>query len=262
MAKCGFCKREFSNAQGVRAHLKHCHLYKGRGESPKNLPTQPRTQVSEEKHLNQLWRDARHSQGARVYSLPASSYTKERNITRSKHPQNSAHPIPRLTPDRIEENRRQVELEKEKEGERQATQPQEHRKRQLIQQIKFNVVDLYWQGMDLSVETKVGAKMAIEKKLLELPILELPYYEVQQIGEAIRDRIYSRYRQSQSVPQIQPQKGEIVMPITKVLSGFFYCPECDSDYELDRTPENEARCPSCRIALVEDLDQGEEQDSD
>lgn len=256
MAKCGFCKREFSNAQGVRAHLKHCHLYKGRGEGHKTPPSQPRRHVSEEEHLNQLLRGASHSQGARFYSSPSASYTKERNLTRSDQPKNSAHPLPRLTPGRIEENRRQAELRKEEERRKQIVQQQqEQRKRQLIQQIKANVVDLYWLGMDLPTEAKVHAKQVIEQKLSRLPILELPYYEVQQNGEAIRDRIYSRYRQSQSVPHIQPQKKEVVMPMRKLLSGLFICPRCEEEYELDRTPEKEAKCETCQVTLEEGDDE-------
>jgi len=161
------------------------------------------------------------------------------------------------------EDSRQEQLRREEERRKQLFQlQQEQRKRQLIQQIKSNVVDLYWQGLDLPTEAKVDAKLAIEKKLLELPILELPYYEIQQVGEAIRDRIYSRYRQSQSVPQIQPQKKEVVMPMKRLLTGLYFCPQCDDDFELDLTPQSEARCPNCRVALEEDDDQGEdEQDS-
>ena len=263
MAKCGFCKREFSNAQGVRAHLKHCHLYKGRGEGPKTPPSQPRRHVSEEEHLNQLLRGASHSQGPRFYSSPSASYTKERNLTRSDQPKNSAHPLPRLTPGRIEENRRQAELRKEEERRKQIVQQQqEQRKRQLIQQIKANVVDLYWLGLDLPTEVKVDAKLAIEKTLAKLPILELPYYEVQQHGEAIRDRIYSRYRQSQSVPHIQPQKKEVVMPMKRLLTGLYFCPQCDDDFELALTPQSEARCPTCRVALEKDADQEENDQED
>jgi len=165
-----------------------------------------------------------------------------------------------LTPGQIEENRRQVALRTEEERRKQIVQQQqEQRMRQLIQQIKTNVVDLYWQGMDLPTEAKVQAKQDIEKKLHELPILELPYYEVQQHGEAIRDRIYSRYRQSQSVPQIQPQKKEVVMPMKRLLTGLYFCPQCDDDFELDLTPQSEARCPACRVALEEDDGQGEDE---
>jgi len=251
MAKCGFCKREFSNAQGVRAHLKFCHLYKARGEGPKTLPSQPRRAVSEEEHLNKLLRGASQSQGARFYSSLSASYTKERNLTRFDQPQNSAHPLPRLTPGRIEENRRQVELRKEMERRKQADQrQQEQRKRQLVQQIKSNVVDCYWL-CDVPMEARVEAKLAIEKKLFSLQILELPHYEIQQVGEAIRERIYSRYRQNQSVQQVQPTQKENIMAITKLVSGLFICPKCEIEYELDRTHEKDARCSTCHVNLEE-----------
>ena len=199
MAKCHFCERKFSNTQAVRAHLKHCPFYQGRRETPKSVPTRSRKHDSPAAHFHRLLTDARQNQGGRVYSSQSSSYPKEQNVARSIQPQDSSPPN-RLPPDRKADDIRRDQLRKEEAERRKQVvqQQQEQRKRQLIQQIKSNVVDLYWLGMDLPTEAKVHAKQVIEQKLSRLPILELPYYEVQQHGEAIRDRIYSRYRQPSS----------------------------------------------------------------
>jgi transcription initiation factor IIE alpha subunit len=44
----------------------------------------------------------------------------------------------------------------------------------------------------------------------------------------------------------------------RLLSGLYFCPQCDDDFDLDLTPESEARCPTCRVVLEED--QGAEED--
>jgi hypothetical protein len=45
----------------------------------------------------------------------------------------------------------------------------------------------------VSTSTKAEAKMAIEREMRTLPLLELPLEELQQIGTGIRDKIYARY---------------------------------------------------------------------
>ena len=41
------------------------------------------------------------------------------------------------------------------------------------------------------------------------------------------------------------------MPIHKILSGFYICPRCDEEFELDRVQERDAICKDCRVTLEE-----------
>ena len=106
----------------------------------------------------------------------------------------------------------------------------------------------------------IEAKEAIERKLLTLPLLELPLTELQQIGTGLRDTIYDRYRTPAVSAPVQPTSlitsnplptQEVTMPKRKVLSGYFECPLCEEKYELIRTPEREALCEACHAKLVE-----------
>jgi len=106
------------------------------------------------------------------------------------------------------------------------------------------------------MEAQVEAKLSIEQKLLTLPILDLPFFEILQIGQALRDSVYGKFRQNQSTHNIHPQKKELNMPITKLLSGLFDCPSCGDEFALDLTPEKEARCPECNVTLEEIEDSG------
>jgi hypothetical protein len=159
----------------------------------------------------------------------------------------------------LEEARRQRERQQQEQNRKiQEQQFREQKIRQIIQQVKMYVEDWDWQNWEAPTETRVKVKMAIERTLLRMNILDLPYQEVLEVGQAVRDRIYARYRQTQSVHPVQLQTQEVIMPMKKVLSGWFFCPQCDDEFELDRTPEKEARCPTCGVRLEKD----EESDND
>ena len=261
MAKCQFCKREFASQQSVRAHLKHCRPYKSlKGRRAVPLGNLSR-QTSQEAHLKRLLQGARLNKGPPTVLGPQTRSISGRRGEEEGLPSRSQEQGSQIEDVRREKERRHME-ETQKTLERKAT---EQRIRQVLQKIKSNVVDLYWQWPDVPREAKVQAKLAIEHTLLRLPILDLPYFEIHQIGEAVRDRIYERYHQDQLIQPVQVQKKELTMPMTKVLSGLFICPRCEEEYELDRTPENEAQCVSCHVKLEEldeDADWGDEQTDD
>jgi hypothetical protein len=161
----------------------------------------------------------------------------------------------------VQEVRRQWEA-RQAEKRRQAA---EHRaraaqQREVIQYLKLLVVDMYFTLEPIPLEARAEAKVAIERELRQLPLLELPLLELQQIGNAIRDKVFAQYR-TVTVPitvlpprpstpaASHPQQKEITVPIYRVLSGYFECPLCNEEYELDRVPEREAVCEECHVKL-------------
>ena len=53
------------------------------------------------------------------------------------------------------------------------------------------------------------------------------------------------------------------MPMHKVLTGFFICPDCENEFELDRMPETKAICADCgaRLEALEDEDEDDDDDA-
>jgi hypothetical protein len=121
-------------------------------------------------------------------------------------------------------------------------------------------VDLHFSLSPVPSAAIAEAKEAIERKLITLPILELPLTELQQIGTGLRDTIYDRYRTPAVSAPVQPTSlitsnplptQEVTMPKRKLVSGYFACPLCEEEYELDRVPEREAVCDECHVKLQE-----------
>ena len=51
------------------------------------------------------------------------------------------------------------------------------------------------------------------------------------------------------------------MPMHRVLTGYFMCPRCDEEFELNLVPEKEAVCADCRVPL-EELEMDEDDGDD
>jgi hypothetical protein len=190
-------------------------------------------------------------------------------------------PTPRPDPDGAREQRALREREERREvqerdaARQQATEKRlrEAQRRQLIQQIKWVVIDMFVTWERISPEAIAEAKEEIERKLSTLPILELPVHELQQLGTAIREKVYRSYR-TREVPVFPPPHQtatpmtvhhaprEVAMPMHRILSGFFMCPSCDEEFELDLTPEKEAVCPDCGVRLEEFDEEDDDGDED
>jgi hypothetical protein len=142
--------------------------------------------------------------------------------------------------------------------------------REVIQYLKLLVVDMYFTWEPIPPEARAEAKAQIERTLATLPILDLPPLERQQIATGVREQVFAPYRKSptHNVAAVPPprdvtpttvhsQPKEIAMPMHRVLTGYFICPRCDEEFELDRMPEKEAVCDECRVPL-EELEEEEE----
>ncbi|MEO7862418.1 MAG: hypothetical protein ABIU05_18695 [Nitrospirales bacterium] len=51
------------------------------------------------------------------------------------------------------------------------------------------------------------------------------------------------------------------MPMHKILTGYFICPTCEEEFNLDRVPEKEAVCADCRVSL-EELEEEDDDDDE
>lgn len=232
MATCRFCGREFGSRQGVYAHLKSCERYLSRRRRrPQSgraqLPTLPQVPFRQRHHLMpEALSDAAMSQPEILEEL-----AQLRKEVQGQTPQRQA-----------EHRARQEKIRKE------------------IQDIKWAVVDVHQLPWKVPPEARAAAKIAIERKLQELPVLELPYLELYQIASAVRDGIYKEYTSAptKAQPFLNP---EVLMPKARLLTGWFVCPDCDEAFELDEEPEHEAVCEDCAVPL-EELDEDDEDEEE
>jgi hypothetical protein len=256
MARCGFCHREFKSSQSVRAHLRFCQVYQRTPRNPSAPPRAPRA-TTEEEDLRRLFGPAVPSRRPH----PASQDLEPRRTARPPTPPRDPGVSRELI---VQEVRRQWEA-RQADKRRQATEQRSRaaEQRQVIQYLKLLVVDLYFTREPIPPEARAEAKMEIERTLATLPLLELPPWEQQQLAIGVRDRVFASYRKAPTpnaatVPPpreistiVHAQPTEVIMPMHKVLTGYFICPCCDEEFELDRMPEKEAVCEDCRVPLDE-----------
>lgn len=263
MARCNYCGRVFKSSQGVRAHLRFCRAYKHRRTNP-SPPPRARRATTEEEDLRRLWSSAAPSR-----RTPTS--LSENEPRRAARP-----PIPRRDPGWsqeliAQEVRRQWEaLQEEKRRHAAEQRSRDAQQREVIQYLKLLVVDMYFMWEPIPQEARAEAKAQIERTLATLPILDLPPLERQQIATGVREHVFAQFRRLPT-PVVVPsrsdvtqillpaQSTEVAMPLRKVLSGFFECPLCGEEYELDRVPELEAVCEECHVKLEEVDDEGDDE---
>ena len=264
MARCGFCQREFKSSQSVRAHLRFCRVYQRTPRTP-STPPRARRATTEEEDLR------------RILGPPVPS-SRPHSTSQDLEPRRTARPS---TPPRdpgvsreliVQEVRRQWEA-RQAEKRRQAAEHQARaaEQRQIIQYIKLLVVDMYFTLEPIPLEARAEAKAQIERTLSALPLMELPQWEQQQLATGVRERVFAPYRttptpNAAAVPPLREistivnaQPTEVIMPMHRVLTGYFICPRCDEEFELDRMPEKEAVCDDCHVPL-EELEEDEDGD--
>jgi hypothetical protein len=245
--------------------LRFCPVYQRTPRTPSASPRAPRA-TTEEEDLRRLFGPAVPSRRP----LPASQHIEPRRTARPPTPSPdtgwSREPI-------RQEVRRQWEAH-QAEKHRQAAEHQARaaQQREIIQYLKLLVVDLYFTGEPIPAEARAEAKLELERTLATLPLLELPSWERQQLATGVRDRVFASYRTTPTpnaattVPPtreistiVHAQSTEVIMPMHKVLTGYFICPRCDEEFELDRMPEKDAVCADCRVPL-EELEEDEVDD--
>lgn len=52
------------------------------------------------------------------------------------------------------------------------------------------------------------------------------------------------------------------MPLTRVVSGDFGCPECAGEFDAERMRPKDLVCPQCNVSLVEVPDEEPEEQED
>lgn len=258
MARCNFCRRDdFKSSQSVRAHLRFCPVYQRTRPNP-SAPPRARRATTEEEDLRRLFGPAATSRR----SHPAPQTIEPPRVARRP----ALPRDPGWSREMIrQECRRQWEALQEEERRHAAEQrSRAAQQRSLIQEIKWMVVDMHFTREPMPPEARAEAKEQIERTLTTLPILDLPLWEVQQIATGVRERLFARYRTPPTQPRValppprdvtpttvHVQTKEVAMPMQRVLSGYFICPLCDEEFELDLVPEKEAVCEDCRVPLEE-----------
>jgi hypothetical protein len=176
MARCNFCGAQFPNAQGVRAHLRHCRIYRGRtqGSPVRGTGSLPKRSVP----IGRLLPEADGPQ-IRAQAQPA--------------------PVPRMaaTPPRVPRFQQPpydpgaVLEARERQRRQEAEQAVRHRRREITQRMKDQVIGNWLTiGYTIPPEVKARALSDIERDFMAMPIEDLPEWELTELAEAIRDKHY------------------------------------------------------------------------
>ena len=257
MATCQFCKRQFGSSQGVRAHLRFCPQYQSLPPRPSSR--QPRRPYSQTAHLRQLLADAQRANPGITRPPPRQCD----HTPRTSNPGEKLRPPQSGEPAQASDNRQPSTPAFRSETKPASDQEYAHnQKRQIVQQLKSVVVDgdLRWDP-PIPIQAKAAVKLAIEQEFFQLPLLEIPFFELQQRAEALRENLYARYlRKKESSVSISHHR-EVSMPKTRLLSGLYACDRCNFEYELERVPASDAVCEACGVQLEEVADDAELDDN-
>jgi hypothetical protein len=262
-ATCNFCHRVFKNQQGVRAHLKHCKIYKHhQGKAPSKQPQSRKGSSPGEK------RQFYPSIGATIVEDDSNSIYSDihpeefQRRQRASEAQENAQKQGRTPPRKdLGQLRKEQALRAESERSRllEDQKREEQRRRARIQEIKESVIDRYLLfRKDVPVEAKGRAKVEIEKVFEKLPISELPASELIQIAEGIREEIYAPYLKSTaSTETVREEERDMKK---RLYSGLYWCTKCEAEYEIDLADKDALVCDECNTSLEEIPDEEEEDD--
>jgi hypothetical protein len=222
VSTCRFCGRRFANGQAVKAHLKGCaeYLARPRGRqlesvrrarpSPSNdsvkailpeplpqvdAPFDPVRQLGQQLTAERIRLELREVEEAHAeLDRRAQSKTRERELeTFAKNEAAS-----KADRERTAEARRNEEAARERGRREAAEQDRRNRRRNAIQNVKRQVLDLWWPDVTARTELKSRALKEIEAGLSPLPVEDLPSSELVLIAEGIRDRLY---REAKAIEQ-------------------------------------------------------------
>ena len=184
MATCQFCGRQFTNSQGVRAHLKACAAYHGRDQAADSA-------------------SGRVALGAVPEAADVGTELPNGEIARD-----GQREAARLRGQ--ERADRQALREAEEFLRREAAERRARQRRALVQSVKEDVVGYgSSQHPTIPAEVKAEALQEIERKLSALPhIDELARRELVQIAEGIRDRLFRPVLEAQEAARQRARAEE------------------------------------------------------
>ena len=183
MARCSFCGGQFSNAQAVRAHLRHCPNYRRRHGRP----------------------------GPPSGILPLGSLPIGTSEPKAEVPQPELDPLaleqrPRRGIERLaphDDARAWTELKalleaEDKRRKQKAAEALTQKRRQIIQRVKDQVVGRWSSpGYTIPAETRTQVLMAIERELSARAVEELAEWELVALAEGVRDKHYRPVMEAQ-----------------------------------------------------------------
>ena len=217
-ADCRFCGQKFANKQAVRAHLKGCPIYQaqrsasrasGNAALGKALPignslglaqgdagSQDTTGFDLVKQLEKqvaagrlhlTLRELGEANAELDHKTEAKEHEKAHEAEQQAALARSAQEADQLKRTRDEQERREQER-------REAVS---RRQREIIQEVKREVVTASLTGLWLPLTAKADALQEIERALSRLDVTELPRDELLAIARTARDRVYRAAEQNE-----------------------------------------------------------------
>lgn len=215
-AKCRFCGKRFESAQGVRAHLKSCSAYQrrpgghakpetltlrqaslgsgslgdgslGRGSNEPDESALPLRQLQQRLAAERVRLQLREVEEAHA-ELDRKSETKaaererlrEQEVERQRAEERARNEARRQVADALRAAERR-EAEK---------RDRQEKRRSVIQNVKRQVVDCWFEGFLVPSDFKPRVCLAIERELQPLAIEEIPLTELIRLAESVRDRMH------------------------------------------------------------------------
>ena len=211
-AKCRFCGKRFESAQGVRAHLKSCKSYQQRPEKAGSVRQPARGSGS----LRNGSVGSESDEAPDGFDLPLRQLQQrlasERVRLQLREVEDAHAELDRQAQAKTEERDRVAEqeaarartAEKAREDARREAQEsllrtqrreaaereRQEKRRSNIQEVKRQVVDCWFEGFGMPSDLKPRIRIAIDDALARRPVDELPFRELVEQAQAIRDRIH------------------------------------------------------------------------
>jgi hypothetical protein len=236
MATCHFCRQQFGSAQAVRAHLKGCTAYLNR--TPKHEPEAASLRdasvrqdslgspslesalgagdepaypgefdpvrdiarrIAAERLRLQL-RQIEEAHGEMDRAARARECERQREVEKQAE---SSHAAER---EREAARQREVQARQAQEGRANTEQQRRNRRREVIQDIKNEVVERWPLRVFIGGDLFAQILQEIERVLSPLPVDELPHDELIQIAKGARDRLHGEATRAEQHAQQQAQQ--------------------------------------------------------
>ena len=216
MAICRFCQQEFVSAQAVRAHLKGCAPYLAQRPRPASGTASlreeplggasllgiasregntgdgdefdPVRQLQQRITAEQLRLKLRELEEAH---RELDQRNRAREQERLREQEQSTQNLRAAEHEREAARLRDEQLRREREQKDAAQRQLKAARRDIIQDVKDEVVHRWMPVVLLSSELKARMLSEIEQTLAPLPLLELPRSELIQIAQGVRDRLHA-----------------------------------------------------------------------
>jgi len=218
LVRCEYCGKNFKSEPARRGHLRACPAYQA--ADPAELPAEPGLSSA---YMAQLPAEPAELPGSR----PAADFDPARHVRSELAAETARLRLRQVQAahkalderqreerdrayaealDRLQAERKTAEEARDRRRRGEAEAGRAQRRREIIQRVKARVIEGWWSlRYTIPPEVKGQALQQIEQALSALAVDELPWGELLQIAEGIRDRHYRPVMQAEDAAKAETQ---------------------------------------------------------